>query len=176
MSTGFVSRFTEVRESVMSTRRPWGELLDPTALSIPSSLSDATTRLAQNLTHFRFNYVLVLLVVLFLSLIYHPISMIVFLLVFVAWLFLYFSREQPLTLAGFTVDDRLVVVALGVVTVVALLLTRVWVNVVASVAIGVAVVCLHAVFRGTEDLVTDDRESPYGTLLSDDPQGNYTII
>lgn len=66
--------------------------------------------------------------------------------------------------------------ALGVVTVVALLLTRVWVNVVASIAIGVAVVCLHALFRGTEDLVTDDQDSPYGTLLSDDPQGNYTII
>lgn len=175
-TTGFMSRLPEASQSLMATRRPWGELLDPTALSIPSNLSDATTRLAQNLTHFRFNYTLVLLLVLFLSLIFHPISMIVFLLVFVAWLFLYFSRDYPLTLAGFAIDDRVVVVGLGVVTVAALLLTQVWVNVVVSVAIGIALVCLHAVLRGTEDLVMEDRESPYGALLLDDPQGNYTII
>ncbi|XP_024927086.2 PRA1 family protein D [Ziziphus jujuba] len=175
-TTGLMSRFTEASQSVLATRRPWGDLLDPTALSIPSSLSDATTRLAQNLTHFRFNYTLVLLLALFLSLIFHPISMIVFLLVFVAWLFLYFSRDYPLILLGFAIDDRVVVVGLGVVTVAALLLTGVWVNVVVSIAIGVALVCLHAVLRGTEDLVMEDRESPYGALLSDDPQGNYTII
>ncbi|KAL6292134.1 hypothetical protein ACE6H2_000276 [Prunus campanulata] len=178
MSTGLVSQVKEVGQSAIATLRPWGELLEPTALSLPSNLSEATTRLAQNLTHFRSNYTLVLLIVLFLSLLYHPVSIIVFLIIFAAWLVLYFSRDQPLEVFGFTVGDRVVMVVLGVVTVLALVLTHVWLNVVVSVVIGVALVSLHAVFRGTEDLVMDDQESPYGALLSDDqdPSGNYTIM
>ncbi|KAH0972930.1 hypothetical protein GBA52_025086 [Prunus armeniaca] len=103
----------------------WGELLEPTALSLPSNLSEATTRLAQNLTHFRSNYTLVLLTELLLSLLYHPVSIIVFLIIF-----LYFSRDQPLEVFGFTVVDGVVMVVLGVVTVLALV-------VVVSVVIGV---------------------------------------
>lgn len=178
MSTGLVSQVKEVSQSAIATLRPWGELLEPTALSLPSNLSEVTTRLAQNLTHFRSNYTLVLLIVLFLSLIYHPVSIIVFLIIFAAWLVLYFSRDQPLEVFGFTIGDRVVMVILGLVTVLALVLTHVWLNVVVSVVIGVALVSLHAVFRGTEDLVMDDQESPYGALLSDDqdPSGNYTIM
>ena len=174
-TTGLASRLRESAQSAMATRRPWGELLDPTALSLPSSVSDATTRLAQNLTHFRSNYAMVVLFVLFLSLIFHPISMIVFLIVFVAWIFLYFSREEPLTVAGATMDDRVVVAGLGVVTIVALVLTHVWLNVVVSIVIGAGLVSLHAVLRSTDDLVMDDQQSPYGQL-SDDSQGTYTII
>lgn len=166
----------EATQSMIATRRPWGELLDFTALSLPSSISDATTRIAQNVTHFRFNYPLIVLLVLFLSLIYHPISMIVFLIVFIAWLFFYFSRDQLLEIFGFVIDDRVVVGTLGVITIVALVLTHVWVNVLVSVLIGVGLVCLHAVVRGTEDLANDDRESPYGQLLAHDPSGTYTIM
>lgn len=173
---GLASRLREAGQSAMTTRRPWGEFLDLSALSLPSSVSDATTRLAQNLTHFRSNYAMVVLVVLFLSLIFHPISMLVFLLVFAAWLFLYFSREaEPLTIAGATIDDRVVLTALAVVTIVALALTHVWLNVVVSIAIGAGLVSLHAVLRSTDDLVMDDHQSPYGQL-SDDSQGTYTII
>ncbi|KAM0985372.1 hypothetical protein ACFX2I_012567 [Malus domestica] len=178
MSAGLVSQFKEATQTARATLRPWGELLEPTALSLPSGLSDATTRLAQNLTHFRSNYALIALIVLFLSLLYHPFSIIVFLIVFAAWLVLYFSRDQPLEVFGFVVPDRVVMVVLAVVTVVALVLTHVWVNVVVSGVIGVVLIGLHAVFRGTEDLVMDDQESPYGALLSDDadPSGNYTIM
>lgn len=60
-------------------------------------------------------------------------------------------------------------------TVVALLMTNVWLNVVLSVVVGVGVVCLHGVLRGTEDLVVDDHESPYGPMLSD-PPAPYTRL
>lgn len=102
--------------------------------------------------------------------------MIVFLIVFIAWLFFYFSRDQLLEIFGFVIDDRVVVGTLGVITIVALVLTHVWVNVLVSVLIGVGLVCLHAVVRGTEDLANDDRESPYGQLLAHDPSGTYTIM
>ncbi|KAI4345739.1 hypothetical protein L6164_012837 [Bauhinia variegata] len=176
MSTEFLSRFRETSQSIMATRRPWLQLLDLSAISLPSSLSDATTRITQNVSHFFFNYTLVLLIILFLSLIYHPFSMIVFLIVFVGWYFLYFSRDEPLVLFNYIVDDRVVVGGLGIITIVALVLTHVWLNVVASLAIGVVLVCLHAALRGTEDLVMDDQESPYGPMLSEHPAGPYTQV
>ncbi|KAL6192163.1 hypothetical protein ACLB2K_038550 [Fragaria x ananassa] len=178
MSTGIVTRFKEAGQSAMAAHRPWSEFSDLSALSLPRNLSDATTRLFQNSTHFRSNYAMLVLVVLFLSLLYHPVSLIVFLLVFAAWVFFYFSRDDDVSVFGFFVGDRVVMAVLGVVTVVALVLTHVWLNVVVSGVVGAVVVCVHAVFRGTEDLVMEDEESPYGALLSDDPdpRGNYTIM
>lgn len=73
-------------------------------------------------------------------------------------------------------DDRFVVVGLAIITVVALILTHVWLNVLASIAIGIALVCLHAAFRGTEDLVMDDQESPYGPMLSGNAGGPYSPV
>ncbi|RXH92355.1 hypothetical protein DVH24_033251 [Malus domestica] len=174
MSAEMVSQFKDATQSARVTLRPWGELLEPTALRLPSNLSAATTRLTQNLTHFQSNYALIALIVLFLSLIYHLFSIIVF----AAWLVLYFSRDQPLMVFGFTVPDQVVMVVPALVTVVALVITHVWLNVIVLGVIGVILIGLHAVFRGTNDLVMDDQESLYGALLSDDadPSGNYTIM
>lgn len=103
--------------------------------------------------------------------------MIVFLIVFAGWYFLYFSRDEPVSIFNWVVlDDRVVVVGLGIITVVALILTHVWLNVLASLAIGIVVVCLHAALRGTEDLVMDDQESPYGPMLSGNTAGPYTPV
>uniref|UniRef100_A0A2N9IZW4 PRA1 family protein n=1 Tax=Fagus sylvatica TaxID=28930 RepID=A0A2N9IZW4_FAGSY len=160
-------------QSLTATLRPWRDFLDPTSLSIPSSLSDATSRISHNLTHYFSNYALVVLLVLFLSLLYHPFSLIVFLLLFAAWLFLFFSRSEPLSLFGFAIDQRLVVGLLGVITVVALIFTSVWLNVVVSILVAAVLVCLHAAFRVTDDLVQD---SPYGALLPDSPRGPYSGV
>ncbi|KAJ7979939.1 PRA1 family protein [Quillaja saponaria] len=173
-STEFLSGFKETGQSIIATRRPWSQLLGLSALSLPSSLSDATTRITQNVTHFFFNYTLIILIIIFLSLIYQPFSMIVFLIVFVGWYFLYFSRDDPLTLFNFVIEDRIVVAGLGIFTIVSLVWMHVWVNLVVSLAIGAVLVSLHAALRGTEDLVMDDQESPYGTLLSESP-GAYTL-
>ncbi|XP_028784198.1 PRA1 family protein D-like [Neltuma alba] len=161
----------------MATRRPWRQLLDLSALSFPSSISDATSRIAQNVSHFFSNYTLIVLIILFLSLIYHPFSMIVFLIVFAGWYFLYFSRDEPVSVFNLAVlDDRAVAIGLGIITVVALILTHVWLNVFVSLVIGIALVCLHAAFRGTEDLVMDDQESPYGPMLSGGTAGPYAPV
>ncbi|KAL5782763.1 hypothetical protein ACOSP7_007792 [Xanthoceras sorbifolium] len=175
--TGFLSRVKRTAQSLTAMHRPWRDFLDLSSFNLPISLSDATTRISQNLTHFRVNYTITLLSILFLSLIYHPVSLIVFLLTLVPWFFFYFGREDPLTLFGFPLDDRAVAAALFAATVIGLVLTRVWVNVLVSVGVGAVLVILHAGLRSTDDLVMYDQESPYGVLLDDvggdSPSGEY---
>ncbi|KAI3449723.1 hypothetical protein Pfo_006388 [Paulownia fortunei] len=166
--SGVFFRAKSRTQSFFATRRPWRELLaHPTSYSIPYGFSDFASRLKRNLGHFRVNYAMIVLFILFLSLLYHPISMIVFIIISVFWFLLYFFRDEPIVVFNRMVDDRVVLIALGIVTIVSLVLTRVWLNVLVSVLVGVAVVVLHASFRVTEDLLfLDEDEVADGGLLS----------
>ncbi|KAL1561869.1 PRA1 family protein E-like [Salvia divinorum] len=152
--------------SLYATRRPWRLLLDVSSLSLPFSYAEAASRIRHNLSYFRVNYALITLIVLFCGLVYHPLSMIVFLVVFLAWLWLYLCREDPVVALGRVVDDRVVLVALGAVTVVALALTHVGFNVLAALIVALLVCAAHAAFRGTEDLFLDESDAAEGGLLS----------
>ncbi|XWS53873.1 hypothetical protein CRYUN_Cryun10bG0037700 [Craigia yunnanensis] len=181
--SALISSLKETAQSLTAIRRPWRDFLDITAVDFPSS-SDATTRIAQNLTHFRLNYTIILLLILFLSLIYHPLSILTFLVILLAWFFLYFARDrqEPIVIFGFIINDWLVIGALIGLTIAGLALTGVWVNVLVAVAIGGSLVILHAALRSTDDLVMDDLESPYGHVLAggdeelDSPRGDYSGI
>ncbi|XP_028807960.1 PRA1 family protein E-like [Neltuma alba] len=159
-------RVRTTAQSVYATRRPWEEVFALYSFNRPFTFGEATMRIKRNLSHFRVNYVLIVLVILFLSLLWHPISLIVFLVVFVAWFFLYFFRDEPVMVFNRQIDDRVMLVALGLVTIVALILTGVWLNVLVSILIGLAVVGLHAAFRSTEDLYVDEQDASDGGLLS----------
>ncbi|XP_021747090.1 PRA1 family protein F2-like [Chenopodium quinoa] len=151
----FISHAKHKIQSTYTThRRPWNLLLSLSSLSLslPSSFNDVVLRIKTNLSFFRMNYAIITLLILFCSLLWHPISLIVFLCTMSAWLFLYFLRDTPLFVFGYIVDDKIVLALLAVLTVVFLLLTDVTANIVVALSVAVAVIVVHAAVRRTDDL------------------------
>ncbi|XP_030457448.1 PRA1 family protein F2-like [Syzygium oleosum] len=155
----YISRAKERIKSGLAERRPWKLMLNVRALRLPTGFPDALSRVRTNLSFFRTNYAMVFLLILFLSLLWHPISLIVFVVMMAAWLFLYFLRDEPLAVFGRTIDDRVVLAVMSVLTLVFLLLTHATVNILVAVLIGAVVVVLHAAMRRTDDLSAEGGEA-----------------
>ncbi|KAL5222853.1 hypothetical protein ABZP36_027566 [Zizania latifolia] len=104
----------------------------------------------------RHELAIAVLVVVFLSLLWHPVSLIVFLVCMIAWLFLYFLRDEPIVLFGRVVGDGAVLAVLAVVTFALLLLTNATSNILSALLIGLVIVVLHAALHKAEDNVDDE--------------------
>ncbi|KAG9455698.1 hypothetical protein H6P81_000206 [Aristolochia fimbriata] len=173
----FISHAKERAKSALATRRPWKEMVHLHAFGIPSSLREAVSRVRTNLAYFRMNYAMFVLLVVFLSLLWHPVSLIVFVVMMAAWLFLYFLRDQPLVIVGRTINDRVVLVVLAIVTLVALLLTKATTEILVSLLVAVVVVVAHAAVRKTDDLFLDpEGGGGGGGSGSGGPGGMYTVV
>ncbi|KAD4178538.1 hypothetical protein E3N88_27129 [Mikania micrantha] len=155
-------------ENLVGKRRPWRQFFDYSTISRPITYHDSMARIRRNLNYFRVNYAMLMLLIIFLSLIYHPVSIIVFLIVFVAWFFLYFFRDDgsPVMVFNYFVDDRVVLIGLSLLTVFVLVFTDVGMNLVVSLVIVVAVVGLHAAFRSPDGLFLDEQEAVESGLVS----------
>jgi hypothetical protein len=156
----FISRAKARGASALAARRPWRELADPGALSVPRGFSDAYRRARANLAHFAANYALVVLAIVFASLLWHPVSLLVFLACFAGWLFLYFLRDrdvdQALLICGRPVGDGVVIAFLSAVTLVLLLLTGATSNILISLLVGLLVVLFHALLHRPADSIDEE--------------------
>ncbi|KAL0388488.1 UNVERIFIED_CONTAM: PRA1 family protein F1 [Sesamum radiatum] len=154
--------------------RPWPQFLDLSALSLPISLAESSYRLTQNFRFFFPNYVVLTLLVFLLTLLTRPLTLIFFLCIFAAWIYLVL-RDEPLTILDYDIDQKIIVGFLVVMTLVAILWTKVWSKLLVAFIVGAVIVLLHGVLRAPEDSVED---SPYGSLLNavDSPRGEYASV
>lgn len=154
----FFSRAKERIRSSIGIRRPWKEMIQFDSINLPPSFGESTVRIRTNLAYFQVNYAIVVLLILFLSLLWHPVSLIVFFITMAAWLYLYFLRDEPLVIYGRTIDDRAVLIVLFVITLIFLFLTDATVNIMVGFLIGVFVVLVHSVVRRSDDVFVEDEE------------------
>ncbi|KAL2516337.1 PRA1 family protein F2 [Forsythia ovata] len=161
-SLDYVTRAKERIKAGLGTSRPWRQMFNFHFFNLPST-SGAFARIKTNLAFFRMNYAIIVLLVLFLSLLWHPISLIVFIAMMAVWLFLYFLRDEPMAIFGRVIKDVVVLIVLSIVTIIVLLLTRATLNILVALLVGVVVVLIHSAVRKTDDLYVDEEAA--GGLL-----------
>ncbi|WOG89366.1 hypothetical protein DCAR_0208604 [Daucus carota subsp. sativus] len=160
----FISRAKTQIKAGLATRRPWKEMAR--SFDLPSGLINTTQRIKININYFLMNYAIIMLIILLLSLLYHPISLMVFFALMAVWLFLYFLRDEPLVIFHRLIDDRTVLIGLSIITFVLLLFTGAVGNIFLAVLFGAVVVAVHAALRRTDDLSLDEEAAETAGLMT----------
>ncbi|KAJ9171769.1 hypothetical protein P3X46_015087 [Hevea brasiliensis] len=158
-----ISNAKEKIELSLGTRRPWREMIQLQSFNLPFTLSESVQKIKTNVAFFRYNYVIIILFILFLSLLWHPVSLIVFIIMMAAWLFLYFLRDDPLVVLGIVISDKVVMVILLMATIIMLSLTNVTDNIIVALFLGVVVILVHGAFRNIDDLMFVEDEEGFGS-------------
>ncbi|WVZ16078.1 hypothetical protein V8G54_009060 [Vigna mungo] len=146
----FINHLSTSLRHGLDQRRPWAELADRSAFSKPESFSEATLRVRKNFSYFRVNYYAVVSLILAISLLTNPFSLVLLAGLLASWTFLYLFRpsDQPLVILGRTF---------------VVFLTSVGSVLVSALMLGVAAVCLHGAFRVPEDLFLDEQDASQTT-------------
>lgn len=151
-----INQVAATAQSFIATRRPWKQLIEFHAFKRPSSFRDALFRIKSNALYFRVNYAIIVVAFVLLSLLWEPYSLMVFMVLFVAWFYLYLFREEPLEICGHVLDERVTLMVLFTFTVVVLLLTSVWLNLLGSILLAGIIVVIHGAFRSTDDIYVEE--------------------
>ncbi|XP_020574013.1 PRA1 family protein F3-like [Phalaenopsis equestris] len=152
----YISRAKARGRSVLATRGTWLEMLHFRSFSLPLSRGETYLRIRTNVIYFAMDYGFIVLFIVFLSILWHPISLIVFVVVMFSWLFLYFLRDEPTFLLGLSIYDLHILITQFIYSLAFLLVTGAIMNILISLLIGVVVVLIHAVFRKNDDLFLDE--------------------
>lgn len=155
----YMGEFAEASRMVLARQRPLSEVVDRRSFTIPASLADATSRMKENLGHFKVNYAVISAGIVFFSLLWHPWSFFILLVLAAAWFFLYLSRSEPVVLFNRSYSGREVLAVLGVITIAVIFFTSTGSTIMTSLAMSAALVGAHAVFRTPEDLFLENPES-----------------
>lgn len=166
----FVVGVSESGKAVLARQRPWSEVFDRNYFAKPDSVADATNRMKKNLSYFRVNYAVLATVVLGIGLLWHPGSLIILLALTAAWIFLYFSRSEPVVLFDRSYSEREVLIVLGVITFVVIFLTSTGSTIFMGLAMAAALVAVHAALRTPDDLFLEEPDNVSGSFLSFQPQ------
>ncbi|KAJ0561083.1 putative prenylated rab acceptor P [Helianthus annuus] len=161
----FINHISNTVRSGLSDRRPWSELVDRTTFSKPESITDATTRIRKNYSYFRVNYFTVVAIVIGISLLTNPVSLVTLLVLLSAWIFLYLFRptDPPLVILGRAFSERETLGLLVVLSIVVIFLTSVGYILMSATLVGTGIVCAHGAFRAPEDLFLDEQEPGGGS-------------
>ncbi|CAL9102157.1 unnamed protein product [Musa textilis] len=149
----------------------------------PANLGVAYLRIRSNAANFDMNYVVVVHPVVFLEPPLAPhLPRGLPRLPHLLGLPLYFVRDEPLVALGRTVNDRPVLIALSVVTLV-LLRTKFTSDVLISLLVGLRMVLIHAALRRTEEaagpetyLNSTSRSQPISDAFTDATNPNRPAI
>lgn len=128
--------------------RPWDKML---SLTLPASLQDMVLRVKTNIPYYHTNYSIVILFVFFISLLWSPGALVMFIILMGAWFFLYFIRDDPMIILGCVVDDRWIVIFLTILTAV-FILSRNAVTIMTGFLIGIFAVLMHSALSNVDHL------------------------
>lgn len=91
---------------------------------------------------------------------WQPVHLAVFVVLIIAWLYVYSRDNEPLVIFGSVIDDSALVLTLLVLTLCIILLTNVTGGILLGVLAGLPIVLVHGMCRNTESLfvLEDDEE------------------
>ncbi|KAK8568634.1 hypothetical protein V6N13_106537 [Hibiscus sabdariffa] len=162
-SWSMVARAREHLGTILGSRRKWHDMIKIHSLNLPPNVNEAARRIQTNAVFFKTNYVIVVALLLFLTLLLHPVSLIIIAIIIGAWLLQYILRDHPLSIYGFVIDRSTIITVLTLFTIAVFFLTDVMNNIMTGFLFGFTVVLLHGLFRTTDDLSTGDEKDVSGS-------------